>query len=208
MPGNTQHDRKQGRLDKVNGVERNVPEEEEKGYSVQFVSRTTDPYTEEEISRFMDQYGIGEKFLVDPRRLRTMHAGISERFSSGRKISDTVKEIQSAENLPKFINKLPIVHLAIVEIPVRPWDVGNGALPKGGKVVALFTEDHRRVVAARMAGVSLWAQFLSDPSVVGNYTTQDIGTSIEVRRYPLDKGAHQRVNKTTFPSSGSVYRPS
>ena len=70
----------------------------------------------------------------------------------------------------------------------------------------LFTEDHRRVVAARQAGVTLKAQMKVDPSVTGNYTTRNMGMSVEVRKYPPDRGAHQGGNKSTFPSSGRVFK--
>jgi hypothetical protein len=199
----SKHDRKRGRLEKMEGVERSVPHEERRGYAVQYHSRTENPYAEHEIHALMEEHGPGDLFKVDPRRLRTMHAGISERFSDGRKISDTVRQMKRGDPALKH---LPPIKVAAVEIPRRPWERRDPLEPRNKREVALFTEDHRRVVAARQAGVMLEAQMKSEPSVTGNYTTKNMGMSVEVRKYPPNRGAHQGGNRSTFPSSGRVFK--
>lgn len=200
----SKHGRKQGRLDKFSGVERSIPQEEQRGFSTQFHSRTINPYSEQEINSLMENHGPGDLFDVDPSRLRTMHAGISENFSDGRKIADTTRQMKKGD--PQFLKKLPPIKVAAVEIPRRPWERSDPLEPRNKREVALFTEDHRRVVAAREAGIPLKAQMKADPSVTGNYTTKNMGMSVEVRKYPPDRGAHQGGNKSTFPASGRVFK--
>jgi hypothetical protein len=198
----SKHDRKQGRLNKILGIERNIPEEEQRGFATQFHSKTQNPYTEHEVQKFM-KHVPGDIFSVEPKRLRTMHAGISDRFSDNRKISDTVEQMKKD---PGSLKHLPPVKVAVVEIPRKSWDRKSPLEQRNKKELALFTEDHRRVVAAREAGITLQAQMKSNPSVTGNYTTKNMGMSVEVRKYPPEKGAHQGGNQSTFPSKGKIYK--
>jgi hypothetical protein len=141
----SKHDRRQGHLEKMQGIERSVPEEEQRGYTVQYHSRTENPYTKHEIHSLLEKHSPGDLFKVDPKRLRTMHAGISEQFSDGRKISDTVKQMERRD---PALTHLPPIKIAAVKIPRKPWE----------------------------------------------------------RQDPPDHGAHQGGNKSTFPSSGRVFK--
>jgi hypothetical protein len=194
-------DRKAGRDTKLSGQGR-IPPEEAQPYRVRFYSNTINPYTAAEIKEILGSNKPGDVFHVDPNRLRAMHAGISDAFSNGTKIDDTVAELRKPG-----AKQLPTINVAAVEVPLRKWE--EPAEPGGGATeLMLFTEDHRRVVAARLSGVKLIkATMKAEPSVVGNFTTKNKGLRVEVRSYRVaDEGKHQGGNKSTFPSSGRLYR--
>ncbi|MEB3283251.1 MAG: hypothetical protein VKK42_30455 [Lyngbya sp.] len=200
----SKHDRQRGRLAKDLGVERTIPLEEEKPYSLSFESKTINPYTPAEVEAILVKITPGQLFDVDPHRLRTMHAGISDKFSDSSTIADTVEALKTD---PSAINHVPPIFVAAIEQRIFEPESSETVGHKGKKLM-LFTEDHRRVVAAREAGISrMKAQMKADPSVIGNYTTKNLGMSVEVRTYrKTGEGAHQRGNKSTFPGSGKVYK--
>lgn len=78
-----------------------------------------------------------------------MHAGIADTFGDGKKIDDTVAMLKQG---PAFIKHLPAIKVAAVEVPVHGWS-HEGANSTGKRQTMLFTEDHRRVAAARAAGI-------------------------------------------------------
>ncbi|NER93791.1 MAG: DUF4157 domain-containing protein [Symploca sp. SIO1B1] len=201
----SKHDRKAGRRDKFLAEERSIPQEEEKGYSISFESKTINPYTPAEIEEILANNSPGSLFEVNPHRIRTMHTGISDKYSDGSTIEDTVQQLRLD---PTAIRHIPPIMVAALEIP-QGFDLKSRELyPKRAKQLMLFTEDHRRVVAARLAGIEkMKAQLKDEPSVKGNYTTKNQGMSVEVRTYiNREEGAHQRGNKSTFPGSGKVYK--
>ena len=199
----SKHDRKSLRATKMDGVTR-IPPEQLKSYRVVNYSDTTNPYTATEIQAFLDKYKPGDLFDVDPNRLRFMHAGVADEFSDGRVIADVVGTLTDD---PSYIKHMPSVMLAAVEIPIRKWEPGTEA-SGGERELMLFTEDHRRVVTAREAGIPLMkAQMKADPTVVSNFTTKTLGMRLEVRHYhSREEGAHQSGNKPTLPGSAKIYR--
>lgn len=199
------HDRKDGRLAKEEGTERSIPIEEEKGYSLSFQSEIRNPYTTDEVLQILEKNKPGELFDIDPSRMRTMHAGISERFSNDSEINDLVKRLKED---PSYMKHTPPIMVSAVELPERKWERGDEMDPKNTRELTLFTEDHRRVVAARLAGITkMKAQLKAEPSVTGNFTTQNRGMSVDVRKYTTtEEGRHQGSNVSTLPSSAKVYR--
>lgn len=200
---NSKHNRKDLRASKMDGVTR-IPPEQMKSYRVVAYSDTANPYTAAEIRAFLLKYKPGDLFDVDPGRLRFMHAGVADEFSNGSDIADLVETLR---NDPTYIKHTPSVMLAAVEMPIRGWESGTEA-EAGERELMLFTEDHRRVVAARVAGVPLMkAQMKASPTVLSNFTTKNIGMRLEVRHYHnKDDGAHQSGNKPTLPGSAKIYR--
>ncbi len=201
------HNRKQEFAAKHSGEywDNHAPPEELYPYSTIFMSHTVNPYSSNEVYGLLDAHTPGvDVFLVDPKRIRTMHAGIADTFANGSKIDDTVEQLRKD---PQSAKHLPPINLAAVEVPVRKWET-HGAAANSRRQVMLFTEDHRRLVAARKAGITaIPAQFKSTPVVTGNFTTKNNGESMEIRHYSdKEQGLHQTRNVSTFPSSGSVYR--
>jgi len=182
--------------------DRTPPPEQEHGYSVMYTSETPNPYSKRETRDMLSQHPPGETFMVDPSRLRRMHAGFSDQFSDGRRIEDTTRQMQQHD---PALNQMPPAHLAAMKVPVRPYD---GEAPGKRSVTSVFTLDHRRVEAAQQAGEPVRAQFVSHPNIPGNYTTKTVGKKTEVRRYHNGGGAHQRGNKSTLPEGAQVYKPS
>jgi hypothetical protein len=199
----SKHGRKNLRADKMDGVTR-IPPEQMKSYRVVNYSDTTNPYTAAEIQALLDQHKPGDLFDVDPNRLRFMHAGVADEFSDGKVVADVIQKLSDD---PTYIRHMPPVMLAAVELPIRKWEVGTEA-SGGERELMLFTEDHRRVVAAREAGIPLMkAQMKADPTVVSNFTTKTLGMRLEVRHYQnREDGAHQGGNKPTIPGSAKIYR--
>jgi hypothetical protein len=196
-------------------MERSIPPEEV-GHMITFVSHTEDPYTSEEVEELLARHRPATTFDVDPRRLRTMHAGISERFSDGRLIADTAAWLEEDR---ARISRLPAVTVRVVEMRIERWERDRDAALEPGdqqpagapeppqqqtkRDLRLFAEDHRRVVAARLAGIQkMKAQFVTDPIARSKFTTTDNGMSVEVRRYEdIQAGRHQRTNRSTLPGS-------
>ncbi|MFK7749288.1 MAG: hypothetical protein AB8B65_12905 [Kordia sp.] len=201
----SKHNRKAGRLAKMQGVERSIPMEERRGFSVTFKSKTTNPYTSSEVRRIIQKVKPGGIFKINPARIRTMHAGISGKFSDDSEMMDLVEKLK--EN-PSYIDKTPTIKVSAIELPRRKWERTNPLQKRNKRQLTLFTEDHRRVVAARTAGItSMKAQMKAEPSVTGNYTTKNRGMSVDVRKYnETTKGRHQGGNKTTLPSSAKVFK--
>lgn len=201
----SKHDRKAGRLAKTQGIERSIPIEEERGFSVVSQSESTNPYTPSEITEILAKIKPGDLFDIDPSRIRTMHAGISNRFSNDDEIIDLVEKLKDD---PSYIDKTPTIKVAAIELPKRKWERQDELEQRNTKELTLFTEDHRRVVAARMAGIKkMKAQMKADSSVTGNFTTKNRGLSVDVRKYHDTKeGRHQGGNKTTLPSSAKVHK--
>jgi hypothetical protein len=195
----SRHDRRMESTKKFEGSywdTKQPPEEApDRPYAVKFNSQTVNPYTQEEIQHMLDHHAPGDLFKVDPARVRTMHAGIADAFSDGLRIEDTARQLKDD---PASARHLPPIKVAAVELPQG----------RGQTDTQLYTEDHRRVVAAREAGLGqLNAQIKAEPSVLGNYTTQNEGLSVEVRKYHnTGEGRHQGGNASTFPAHGSVYR--
>ncbi len=198
----SRHDRKNLRAAKMDGVTR-IPPEQLKSYRVVNYSDTTNPYTETEIQAILAKHTPGQLFNVDPDRLRFMHAGVADQFSDGRVIADAVESLQDD---PTYIRHLPPVMVAAVEMPVRKWESGT-AKDGGERELMLFTEDHRRVVAARAAGIpTMKAQLKATPTVNSNFTTRNLGMRLEVRHYHnKGAGAHQSGNTSTLPGSARIY---
>lgn len=201
----SKHDRKAGRLAKTQGLERSIPIEEERGFSLLLQSETSNPYTSSEITKILENVKPGDLFYIDPSRIRTMHAGISNRFSNDDEIIDLVEKLKED---PSYIDKTPPIKVSAIELPKRKWEKQDALEQSNTIELTLFTEDHRRVVAARMAGVKkMKAQMKADPSVTGNFTTKNRGLSVDVRKYhKTEEGKHQGGNKTTLPSSAKVYK--
>jgi hypothetical protein len=197
----SKHDRRRLRDAKLAGETR-MPPEEEHGFSISEISQAHDPYSHEESLSFLQGNAPGgTPFDVDPRRLRTMHAGVSERFSDDRRISDTADQLRRD---PRSAKDLPPITLRAIHTPIPKWHRGQeGTHPK----TMLFSEDHRRVMAARNAGLSsMKAQFVSEGTKRGKFTTRDLGRSAEVRRYvEQGKGRHQREPKVTLPAGAKPY---
>lgn len=201
----SKHNRKDGRLLKMQGLERSIPIEEERGFSIISQSETINPYTSNEVMEILEDVKPGDLFYIDPSRVRTMHAGISNRFSNDDEIIDLVEKLKKD---PSYIDKTPPIKVAAIELPKRKWEQKDQIDQRNTKELTLFTEDHRRVVAARMAGIKkMRAQIKADPSVTGNFTTKNGGLSVDIRKYhKTEDGRHQGGNKTTLPSSARVYK--
>ena len=203
----SKHDRRRGRQEKLEGVERSIPPEVEhhlKGYRVRYESASTDPYSSEEVEKFLTDHQPGDLFKIDPRRIRTMHAGISERFSDDTLIADTVETLTADRNA---IRNVPAVTVRAIDLRVEPWEREEDTDLDGNRELCLFAEDHRRVVAARLSGISqMDAQFVSARIARGKYTTGNRGMSVEVRSYAdIKEGRHQGTNRPTLPSSARAY---
>jgi hypothetical protein len=192
-------------LAKAQGIERSTPNEEERGFSVVSQSECTNPYQPSEIADILQKIEPGKLFDIDPSRIRTMHAGISNRFSNDVEIIDLVQELKDN---PTNIKHIPPIMVSTIELPKRKWERQDELEQRNTKELTLFTEDHRRVVAARMAGIKeMKAQMKADPSIIGNFTTKNRGLSVDIRKYHDTKeGRHQGGNKTTLPSSAKVYK--
>lgn len=212
----------------------------------------------------LEGYVPGKLIDIDPKRVRTMHAGIADTFSDGKKIEETIEALKKD---PASVKHLPAIKLAALNLPLRKWErieqaemdpevyirgkrmsswlhkvtpmylsvlfqwlfllvltsfyiniaescipflvcIIDGKTEPNRRVIVLFTQDHRRLVAAREAGVkTIQAQLMADPLVTGNYTTNDTGMTLEVRTYiKVDDGLHQGKNVSTFPSGGKVFK--
>jgi hypothetical protein len=185
-----------------------VLDEEAKGYSIILNSETIDPYTSEEIPHLvdLDEYKAGELIYVNPFKLRTMHTGISDTFSDGTSILDLVEELKRGTI---NIDQLPPIKVCVIYLKRRPWEREDLLESRNSLELTIFTEDHRRVVAARLANKKrMKAQIQVDPRVKGKYTTTNRGMSIELRHYvDIERGLHQRENKSTFPNGSMVFVP-
>jgi len=202
----SKHDRKARRLKKIQGEEISLPIEEEKGFSIAFHSKAKNPYSAEEVQKILDMYQAGMVFDINPQRILTMHAGISCKFSDDREITELVEMLVSD---PSYIRKFPTINVCAIELPRRAWERTDMLEPRYSRELALFSEDHRRVVAARIAGITqMPALMRANPdTVTGKFTTKNRGMSVEVRRYlETEAGRHQRGNKTTLPSSSRIFR--
>ena len=96
------HNRKADRLAKTQGLERSIPIEEEREFSVVSQSETSNPYTSSEITEILGKVTL-DPFDIDPSRIRTMHAGISNRFSNDDEIIDLVEKLKKD---PSYIDKI------------------------------------------------------------------------------------------------------
>lgn len=200
--GNDNHDRKRSHMSKREGARRQPPEQEQ-GYAVTHTTYATNPYDKRETREILSGVAPGQTVMLDPNRIRTMHQGFSNTFSDGRTIADTAAQMQEEHRYPAAA---PPVHVAAMQVPVQPW---QGEAPNKRTVTSVFSEDHRRLEAARQSGVPVPAQFLSNPTIYGNYTTTTVGKEAEVRQYQNQaEGAHQRRNKSTLPEGARVYKPS
>ncbi|MGW0085402.1 eCIS core domain-containing protein [Streptomyces sp. NPDC003393] len=219
-------DRRNEHWRKMNDPYRGRPEDEEKPYVIRQISAVNKPYNTDAITRLQEQHAPGSApFVVDPQRIRTMHAGIADRFADGRSMDSTTEWLKED---PKRARHLPPIGLVATDMRRHKWDSdsehssressparlpatgtkdpGLGVKPERRK--RLFSSDHRRVIAARNAGITeIPAQFMTEPTVGSKFTTQNNGRSVEVRSYfNREEGAHQGGNRSTFPSSAYVYK--
>ena len=136
-----------------------------------------------------------------------MHAGISKEFADGSDINETALEL--GKN-PQLSLHIPPIKLVVVDLPLftdERQDMANKGYAfrdhsrtKRKHQALLFTQDHRRLVAFRIAGIQINAQFVAQPNVYGNFTTGDLGMTLELRERVVGGG-----NNCTFPSGAKYY---
>ena len=125
-------------------------------------SHTKDPITEAEYR------ALPEEGLIDPHRIRTLQDSISQRFrpeggaTSGKHIKETIDELRSGTTRPEDI---PAVRTTLLKRGV-------------------WSADHRRLVAARLAGVPVRYRKVVAESlkkeIKKKATTADDGMSIVI----------------------------
>jgi hypothetical protein len=127
------------------------------------VSRTVNPMTADEFAKLPNQG------FVDPARIRTLQRGVSSQFNPSRSMG-------SSPTLLDTVNQLRANAVVADRIPpVRIFE-------RNGQV---FTLDHRRIVAHRLAGVRVRFRKSSVEDVIkelhGKLDTKDEGLSIRIR---------------------------
>ncbi|MCB1154472.1 hypothetical protein KDL45_12535, partial [bacterium] len=126
-------------------------------------SVTVNPYTVDEF-RALPQSGT-----LDPKRIRTMQNSVNDEFRDGRRLVDTIKELKSGETKTIHID------------PIRIGEIDG----------QVFTLDHRRVVAHRLAGIPIKYRKVTPAEIKraqkgwknrkkGKMTTNDNGMSIRI----------------------------
>lgn len=172
--------------------------EEAREMTGQFVDDNDRPLARNQIPEGelgLDKDNIG---YVDPHRLRTMHHGIDERFSSGKKISETADLLRSGALKTE---KVPPTALFFMRERELPWTREDPLAPRNMTRTNVYSADHRRVLAHRLADKPIRYRMGNEEeagTIRGKYTTRTQGLKMEVRSYhDQQEGAHQRSNVST-----------